>query len=65
VRDGLGGDLLSCDHTRRNAQGVIAAVNAVMADGPGAHETTGFRDHTTESKDPGQLLRLPPSSRCG
>jgi ATP-dependent helicase/nuclease subunit A len=27
VRDGLGGDLLACDHTRRNAPGVIAAVN--------------------------------------
>jgi ATP-dependent helicase/nuclease subunit A len=27
-RSGLGGDLLSCDHTRRNAPAVIAAVNA-------------------------------------
>jgi ATP-dependent helicase/nuclease subunit A len=59
VRDGLGGDLLSCDHTRRNAQGVIAAVNAVMGQAQARHETTGFRDHTTESKHPGQLLRLP------
>jgi ATP-dependent helicase/nuclease subunit A len=59
VRDGLGGDLLSCDHTRRNAQGVIAAVNAVMGQAQAQHETTGFRDHTTESKHPGQLLRLP------
>ncbi|WP_422843192.1 UvrD-helicase domain-containing protein [Acidovorax sp. M2(2025)] len=59
VRDGLGGDLLSCDHTRRNAQGVIAAVNAVMGQAQAQHETTGFRDHTTESKHTGQLLRLP------
>lgn len=59
VRDGLGGDLLSCDHTRRNAQGVIAAVNAVMGQAQAQHETSGFRDHTTESKYPGQLLRLP------
>ena len=59
VRDGLGGDLLSCDHTRRNAQGVIAAVNAVMGQAQAQHETSGFRDHTTESKHPGQLLRLP------
>ena len=59
VRDGLGGDLLSCDHTRRNAQGVIAAVNAVMGQAQAQHETTGFRDHTTESKLMGQLLRLP------
>ncbi|MFY3385691.1 UvrD-helicase domain-containing protein [Paracidovorax sp. MALMAid1276] len=59
VRDGLGGDLLSCDHTRRNASGVIAAVNRVMGAAQAQHETSGFRDHTTESKDPGQLLRLP------
>ncbi|WP_342720506.1 UvrD-helicase domain-containing protein [Acidovorax sp. FHTAMBA] len=59
VRDGLRGDLLSCDHTRRNAQGVIAAVNAVMGQAQAQQETSGFRDHTTESKHAGQLLRLP------
>ncbi len=65
VRDGLGGDLLSCDHTRRNATGVIAAVNTVMGTAQvqqetlGFGETFGFRDHTTESTDPGVLLRLP------
>ncbi|RZJ10738.1 MAG: DNA helicase UvrD [Acidovorax sp.] len=59
VRNGLGGDLLSCDHTRRNATSVIAAVNHVMGTAQAQHETTGFRDHTTESKDPGALLRLP------
>jgi len=59
VRDGLGGDLLSCDHTRRNATGVIAAVNHVMGTAQAQHETSGFRDHTTESTDPGVLLRLP------
>lgn len=59
VRDGLGGDLLSCDHTRRNAMGVIAAVNHVMGAAQAQNETSGFRDHTTESKDPGVLLRLP------
>jgi ATP-dependent helicase/nuclease subunit A len=59
VRDGLSGDLLSCDHTRRNATGVIAAVNHVMGTAQSQQETSGFRDHTTESKDPGQLLRLP------
>lgn len=59
VRDGLGGDLLSCDHTRRNAQGVIAAVNAVMGQAQAQQETSGFRDHTTESKHQGELLRLP------
>ncbi|MFN3436935.1 MAG: UvrD-helicase domain-containing protein [Acidovorax sp.] len=59
VRDGLSGDLLSCDHTRRNATGVIAAVNHVMGAAQAQNETSGFRDHTTESKDPGVLLRLP------
>ena len=59
VRDGLGGDLLSCDHTRRNAQGVIGAVNAVMGQAQAQQETSGFRGHTTESKHTGQLLRLP------
>jgi len=65
VRDGLAGDLLSCDHTRRNATGVIAAVNHVMGTAQAQHatsgfgETFGFREHTTESQDPGVLLRLP------
>ena len=59
VREGLGGDLLSCDHTRRNATGVIAAVNHVMGEAQAQGETSGFRDHTTESTDPGALLRLP------
>ncbi len=60
VREGLGGDLLSCDHTRRNAQGVIAAVNAAMQAAQAAGDYANFRDHTTESLDPGTLLRLPP-----
>ncbi len=59
VRNGLGGDLLSCDHTRRNATGVIAAVNHAMGTAQAQGETSGFRDHTTESTDPGVLLRLP------
>lgn len=60
VREGLGGDLLACDHTRRNAIGVIAAVNQAMQAAQAQGEYAGFRDHTTESRDPGQLLRLPP-----
>ncbi|MFN9476074.1 UvrD-helicase domain-containing protein [Acidovorax sp.] len=59
VRNGLGGDLLSCDHTRRNARGVIAAVNDALGTAQAQGETSGFRDHTTESTDPGELLRLP------
>ena len=60
VRYGLGGDLLACDHTRRNAQGVIAAVNTVMQAAQDGGQYAGFRAHTTESPDPGALLRLPP-----
>ncbi|MBS0610408.1 MAG: UvrD-helicase domain-containing protein, partial [Proteobacteria bacterium] len=59
VRQGLAGDLLACDHTRRNATGVIAAVNQAMQAAQAQDEYSGFRDHTTESKDSGQLLRLP------
>lgn len=59
VRQGLGGDLLSCDHTRRNAQGVIEAVNGAMDQAQQQREVAGFRSHTTESKDEGVLLRLP------
>ncbi|MFN7858102.1 MAG: UvrD-helicase domain-containing protein, partial [Acidovorax sp.] len=59
VSNGLGGDLLSCDHTRRNATGVIAAVNEVMGTAQARGETSGFRPHTTESADVGVALRLP------
>ncbi len=58
VRDALGGVVLSCDHTRRNARGVLAAVNGVMQ---AAADTgyEGYRPHTTESTVAGQVLRLP------
>ncbi|RYF08274.1 MAG: DNA helicase UvrD [Comamonadaceae bacterium] len=59
VREGLSGDLLSCDHTRRNATGIIGAVNTVMQAAQALGEYAGFRDHTTESQDPGALVRLP------
>ncbi len=58
VRDALGGVVLSCDHTRRNARGVLAAVNAVMQ-GAAQQGYEGFRPHTTESTQTGQVLRLP------
>jgi len=59
VQDGLGGDLLSCDHTRRNAQSIIATVNVVMAEAQAQQEFDGFRAHSTESADAGQVLKLP------
>lgn len=43
VSEGLGGVSLACDHTRRNAPEVLAAVNAAF-DG----HMPGFRPHTTE-----------------
>jgi ATP-dependent helicase/nuclease subunit A len=58
VCEALGGVVLSCDHTRRNAQGVLAAVNAVMQ-GAATQGYEGFRTHSTESQDAGRVLRLP------
>ncbi|MDO8447574.1 MAG: UvrD-helicase domain-containing protein [Rhodoferax sp.] len=63
VRDGLGGDLLSCDHTRRNATGVIATVNAAMAVATEADGYEGFRRHTTSSFEAGLVCKLPPVPR--
>jgi ATP-dependent helicase/nuclease subunit A len=48
VVDAFGGSMLACDHTRRNAPGVLAAVNAVFGQAQQAGEFSGFRDHTTE-----------------
>ncbi|MBT0568732.1 UvrD-helicase domain-containing protein [Curvibacter sp. CHRR-16] len=59
VRQALGGDHLSCDHTRRNAPAVLAVVNATMlaAQEQGAYQ--GYRAHTTASQAVGQLWHLP------
>ncbi len=58
VCNALDGVVLSCDHTRRNAQRVLAAVNGVML-GAAQEDYEGFRPHTTESKEQGAVLRLP------
>ena len=63
VAQGLGGDLLSCDHTRRNATEVIANVNAVMAVARAADGYEGFREHTTGSTESGLVCCLPPIPR--
>ncbi|PWW49038.1 ATP-dependent helicase/nuclease subunit A [Melaminivora alkalimesophila] len=65
VRQALGGDLLACDHTRRNAGAVIGCVNAVMQAAQEEGGYRGFRVHTTESKIPGRLERLPAVAREG
>ena len=64
VVNALGGDLLACDHTRRNAIGVIATVNTVMAAATENNGYEGFRPHTTASAQPGELGRLPPIPRA-
>jgi len=63
VAEGLGGDLLSCDHTRRNAPPIIGLVNQVMGQAQDAHEFDGFRAHSTESTAPGSIYRLPRITR--
>lgn len=59
VRSALGGALLSCDHTRRNARQVIEVVNAVMADAQSGDNYAGFGEHTTQSEQTGQVVSLP------
>ena len=63
VRDALGGDCLSCDHTRRNAGAVIATVNVAMSDAAEADGYAGFRQHTTSSLEPGAVFKLAPIAR--
>ncbi|MDQ1259978.1 MAG: ATP-dependent helicase/nuclease subunit, partial [Pseudomonadota bacterium] len=63
VVEGLGGELLSCDHTRRNAPPLIGLVNHVMGQAQAAHEFDGFRAHSTESDAPGSIYRLPRITR--
>ncbi|WHZ11481.1 MAG: ATP-dependent DNA helicase pcrA [Burkholderiaceae bacterium] len=65
VVEGLGGDLLSCDHTRRNAPEVLAVVNQVMAAAQHAGDYQGFRAHSTASTEVGAVLRLPQIARPG
>ena len=48
VCEGLAGVRLACDHTRRNAPEVLAAVNATFASAQRAGHYQGFREHTTE-----------------
>jgi ATP-dependent helicase/nuclease subunit A len=48
VAQALGGDVLACDHTRRNAPEVLAPLNAVFARAGAEGEFGGFRAHTTE-----------------
>ncbi len=55
----LGGEQLSCDHTRRNAPAVLALVNSTLGQAQADHEYEGFRAHSTESDETGAVLALP------
>ena len=63
VAQGLGGELLSCDHTRRNATQVIDTVNAAMGQARELDHYEGFREHTTSSRERGLVCSLPPIPR--
>ena len=47
VVGGLQGQVLECDHTRRNLPQVLTAVNAVFTQAQLDSEFQGFREHTT------------------
>jgi ATP-dependent helicase/nuclease subunit A len=61
--DALGGDLLSCDHTHRNATAVVDVVNEIMKVAQAAGQYDGFRAHTTESSKQGAVESLPQIGR--
>ena len=63
VQDGLEGDLLSCDHTRRNAVQVVEAVNTVMLQAQDVTQYSDYRAHTTEIALAGSVARLPQIER--
>jgi ATP-dependent helicase/nuclease subunit A len=63
VVDVLDGDRLDCDHTHRNAQAVGGLVNQAMGAAQEAGEFDGYRAHTTERRDDGEVLKLPPIGR--
>lgn len=48
VREGLHGVLLACDHTHRNAPGVLQLVNTVFEAACKQGEYSGFQAHTTQ-----------------
>ena len=59
VVHGLSGHVLACDHTRRNAPAVVAALNAVFGDAAAVDGWGPFRPHTTDSVAEGALWALP------
>ncbi|MDQ7744313.1 UvrD-helicase domain-containing protein [Hydrogenophaga pseudoflava] len=64
VVQGLGGALLSCDHTRRCSQAVVQTLNTAMAAAMATGEYAGFRPHTTHSQQAGSVGALPAIERA-
>ncbi|TAH11449.1 MAG: DNA helicase UvrD [Curvibacter sp.] len=58
VVQGLQGDQLSCDHTRRNAPEIIALVNQTMGQAQEEGAYQDFRAHSTASDKQGQVFKL-------
>jgi ATP-dependent helicase/nuclease subunit A len=58
VVQGLGGVLLACNHTRRNATAVMAAVNDVFTSAANEDGWGPFTEHTTGATTSGRVLRL-------
>ncbi|AKJ28928.1 UvrD-helicase domain-containing protein [Caldimonas brevitalea] len=61
VVEGLGGAVLACDHTRRNAPQVLQALNGVFTTAMAEARYADFRAHTTEvdpGAQPGQVMAL-------
>jgi ATP-dependent helicase/nuclease subunit A len=63
VIEGLGGHLLACDHTRRNAPGVLDALNRVMGQAHDEGAFPGWRTHTTTSDEAARIRVLPSVSK--
>ena len=55
---GLEGQVLECEHTRRNAPAVIAALNAVFEDAAAADGWGPYRAHTTDSAATGAVREM-------
>jgi ATP-dependent helicase/nuclease subunit A len=66
VREALGGAALSCDQTRRNRPGVLAAVNAVFEAACAEGAFDGFRAHSSTLPDAGgaSVFTLPRVERA-
>lgn len=59
VQSAFEGAVLSCQHTRRNARAVLAAVNAVMLQAQSQGEFEGYIAHTGASAEQGAVQALP------